>query len=840
MLNALKREILEKVWSPFSHNAYHITTPHRLTPRFGERGSFNQPPFNDRSMPNNDDVFVVYQVGYMSSNFWGLKEPTSQWQPLVDLLQETPNVFQFFVGQRYISSSDFYVKRVEEGGLLFALKIDKYRTWINDRDKAIFKSYVNDIYNDPNDSFNPPVWASITFTDIQSLAIITNAMTNYESKKILMYHNGVLIKQVIPSTFMVGDYLSYIVDDTIIHEFEYSLDNTFSYLSAVNSNSYYVVQNELTDGTYYFEDLEVYLMGTQELNSVQQEVGVYAGLLNENDLVQLTNCDFGIRVGYIDNIISSHPEINFNDLKLNIRVRKNRNKSIAPNDSSFLKHLYQVDKNVRKNLLSGNTISFPSWNAINLEQSNYLKVARMSGGEIRTLMASDDINDFVNIFNYFGILDVFQKNDIDADGNYLYSASDTDYCTKIDFTQGGALNEITNIANAIPKTIIGQDKVITISGIGNDTLDSIEYNQNNLLNDIDTDFEVNRYVKENIADEWILAEEGTHFDFNSVKEVVWRTPYNGWYKADRNSGFHYVKTDMVLGPASNIVLEYELQVKNDIHWPLTNYVGHYIWLNKQFLVQGIDYQLYDNKLILKNKQYVSETSNVLDIIFYGPNVTETLEYEKSSIGWIKHGEVSRNNYYDFYLDTHSDIFVGGRYIEAKEVKMAENGNGTMPAWVKDGMPYAIVPRKHVISDKFVQGLSTGRQAAYQKLEQAETLLDSVISEPINTNPIVINGKHDLVSPLIDKIVRDLKASIFLLERNYTDYQLIAAVRNKYQAYIDMEIQPTAEDEQYIGYYPIAGTSTIELTAGEYNFISRVNQLLLNNRVRIETGLTIGS
>lgn len=243
-------------------------------------------------------------------------------------------------------------------------------------------------------------------------------------------------------------------------------------------------------------------------------------------------------------------------------------------------------------------------------------------------------------------------------------------------------------------------------------------------------------------------------------------------------------------------------------------------------------------MILNLEYFNPGVENLVELIYHGMDPSDEIGYPKTDIGWIKHGEVSRNNRFEFYIGTASKITIGGRLVTESDLRTAEFQRGELPDWIEDGMPYLIEGRIQHYSPTLASMLTANRVEAHDILDQCENILQTLLPEVPNDNPWIIGSKYGIVSPTMQKVVSDIVNGRLVISKQYNDMEVIQNM-GIYALILDTDPATKEEPLNILEFYPHSFATMQSVSPNAYHFLSAINRLYFFNKIRLNAGIQIG-
>jgi len=839
MLDQLVDRAVQEVWAAPDIDRQFLIEPVALSDKNGDIGKVYL-PYEQIILPDNSERFMVYQVGQWAPDRLGIDDRLWNWVKLSDLSNDDGLLVQFMINHKLLPLHEGYIRRTKNRALIFAFPLRVAEEDIKAVYSPMVRVYTNHWYSTPEGTADPrPSYMGSTYSQLTGdPAFFTHWAGIKTNPGSFLYKNGILVNDLTPSEIVTGDKLSLYEDHSVEGYFDIALDDLLFYTSDVDSKNRYIIQvpEELTSNLHYIDDLEVYIMGHIEQNGITRDAGIYVPRITKGTIKMLTHCDFALEVNYVTNAINQNDHlIDFANTRIRVYYRKNNKLRPDVANSSFLRQFYQLPKTTRLLLMTGTNSNVAVWQAKNLEQGAFTTFMSMTPLELTNALQipAAGIND---VYNYFGLMEIFETSTI-SNGKIQWCRADKENgCLIKSFDADGNMIDyrfVDDIYTSMERDIFpGTTYIETIPGKQTSTAEINGYDE---TNDFVGKYNEVRYLLKESGE--VKAVLDNDFTVNSITgKVTWDGKNAGIPKRLIRS------TDIIMSEytlaATDVTESLPLLGPET---PLTftpGIPGVEVYIDGKRANLGLDYILeYPNFRIFK--QITHDNPIDVKVILHGIPLVDDKIYPAPKTGWILDGEISRNNVFEFYKDTYSEIYIDGRYVSQDQIKLAETGLGSMPNWVTNGMPYAIYPRVQHIPTDFVDSVTAGRFWAYETLDNAAGAVDNILTQGADQIPSVIIGQYELVSPLLKKVIDEIRNGSIQIDSNLSD----AAVGVKITPYSNLvEIDPASvrTDIEYLDFVPHSETTPISVTLLEYNFLERVNAIYLNNNCTLSSYILIGS
>lgn len=847
MIQTLVSSIVRDVWAYPEADRQFVYRPVQLTDKRGALGAFVYPQYAMLKLPDNVTRYMVYEIGAVDPQSLGIMGNVWEWKLLTSVIRDSKFVFQMFINHEQLPLEGAYIKRTERNSLAIIIPYDNNYNLLVSEYTMYFRFYSNAYYNKVGISEVKPVYSSVKVSDTTKVPGFLTELANYDNtgKHRLLMLNNKLITTIDVAKLIPTDVLHCWYDESIVNSCETQLNDLGTYTSD-SGMPYYIFQNEFTDAVYYMDDVEFYLVGHMRHHSettTVREAGVFIPRFKYHNIKMLSYCDYAISTDYIDAIRNEHPEIDFTLGTIRAYVRKNEHGEVIVNDINMQRHFYRLPKATRLALMTGPKAGLSFWKAQNLETSPYATF--MSLNSLDAYRRISDLEKLGKVYNYFGLMELLEQNKR-VDNAPWFSEIDARGCVAFYYDiSGSLLGHVEFLVGAAVGPIpmpVGAVKVETVAG---SIIDSVEYNTYDPLNDSISDINEERYfINANIQDttdvnNWERALEGSEFIvLPTNSKIQWNIDLD-IYTTRKKSANEIIFREL---PFDRSRLGERFRLTQLDSGSLVSYDPGFsnvdLWMNKIKLVEGKDYALDYPNVTIFNAQYIKPDNNKLTMRLYGMHDSGDEKYPDPDVGFVENGMISRNEIFDIYKDVNSRIYVGGRFLNAEEVKSSEYATGTMPGWVKNGMTYSIEPITSQTDRDFIQTHTEGRAAAYEKITQAEVVLTSLLPQVPSTGPLVVPSLHKLVSPLAVKLLSEIEAGNILPRLNMPNSEVMMIVSH-YSDVLDIDPAYDRENDKFCEYLPVGDLLPRKVSPATIAFLERVSAIFMEGQLQVNVSLQIG-
>lgn len=848
MIKALVDSIVRDVWAYPEADRQFVYRPVQMTDKRGAIGAFVYPQYALLDLPNNTTRYMVYELGAIDPQSLGILGDLWAWKSLTSVVSDSKFIFQMFINHEMLSLDGAYIKRTERNSLAVIVPYDKHYDLLVSKYDMYFRFYSNAYYAKDNIQEIKPLYRTLNVSDNGAVATFLTELAQYDAsgKTRLLTLNNKGIDTLDVTVLQPTDTLQCWYDESLIGHTDTMLNDFGSYTSE-DGMSYYIFQNDYTDAVYYMDDVEFYLVGHMPYASdptKTREVALFIPRFKYNSIKMLSYCDYAINTDYIDAIRAEHPEIDFTLGLIRAYVRKNEHGDVIINDASMQLQFYQLPKETRLALMTGPHAGISFWQAKQLEKSPYATFMSLNSSDAYARISNAET--IGNIYNYFGLMELLEQNHvIDALPNFSVIDSDGALAFYYDISgklYGYAPFSSSEARGPIPMPVAGV-RVETIAGR---LVTKAMYNAYDPLLDNLSELNEERYFinpavsDPSDSDNWERALVGSEFDVvGNDNRIEWHIDLDVFtIRKKRSTDVFFTNRPIA---RADIGKKFRLtHMDSDTLSFDPGFANADFWLNSFKLVEEIDYSIDYPYITIFNTSYLKpDDSSILTYRLYGLHDTGDEPYPNAEVGFIEHGMISRDETFDIYKNVNSRIFIGGCFTGDMDVKSGENGTGTTPSWVRDGMPYSIEPIVSQIDREFIQMHTEGRAAAYGKIQQAEAVLTTLLPQVKADSPVIIQSLYQLVSPLAVLLIDEVELGNIKPYIGMPDSEVMVIV-SQYVETLNIDPAYNRENDNFCSYIANALLTPRTVSPATYAFIEQVSAVYMEGQLQVSTSLQIGA
>jgi len=847
MTDYLIEHALQNAWCSPRQDLQVIFHVHRITSPYG---SLQTAPhlWGNIPLPTNSDNYHVYQIGQINPSLLGLFPQRKVWRRLSSMMKQDKLIAEVYTNKGLqFPRSDCWVVVTEERNLLLAVKVQPKIAPL--KTEAVYlRLYSNAYFSSDR--------ADLSTQDIECKSIevknVDQALAFQREFKLArqkpgvtnLYINGEFVSDFLPQSLAVGDIVEYVYDSTVKAVIDFEIKDLPTFDSDLDAKRKYLLHYAGAqvggEGIDYRDDIDVYIVKKQTINSKPGWIGRLFHKNEDDALRQVTHRDYSVPVMYVAAYQQDNPDwTQLQQLTLRLHIRHSGWRRPLVHEHHRIRELYKLNEADRLMAMVGTESSVTVWQARELENSFYPKLMGAQNEEITLGLVEkaygynaisqiiadsplpvENVSGRRQVSLPYGLHNRATMYEYDADGVLLGFVNHTagpEYTPKFAET-------------ALVEGIVGSGayKLSTVFGRRTVSLDP-QANHRFYVAPI-----VNGVVKQ---DRWQDVTNVPGYWTRLGTTATWLvdlTQYAVAIKSDRD----FLAYDLDITSDNGLL---RFSIDGDALYPSGTAHGvMYIppgklelWLNGRALIENLDYVVRWPTVVVTNKAYLKPGSTQ-KITVRGTGFCEVgMEREApEDVGFVKYGLLSRNNRFNIRDDKVMRIVVGGRVYHRSVLKYSEADSGLRMDNVPNGTPYIIddvvVPlRGAALTDTY-----TLRSTSVQIDRMIEGYLTQKLPEPVQSTPDYITEKYAIYSPFASTVMYDLINGVISMAQfqgHYSDRD-VRAVLEPYRWLLAFDPTQREIDLDHVAIHPHNLLTETELDIYQYNFLSRAIRIFLNDRV----------
>lgn len=802
------------------------------------------------NLPTPNRKYHVYVIGNVPPKVLNLVNKSrvwhrDNWVSVEDDINERNFIMQFYnVDGVTFPRSKFYYRVNRGTELIIALELDHDLTERFNVDTCRYlRFYSNQFFttnefdiNNPNRVKGITCFSEIVNGNIEKLTL-QNRVEELESKggKSLVYVNGLLIDKVrlsIPDSSWVEILYDYSIES--MTTLPISEMRTFN-STKDNRVKYFIHREREVNSIQYEDDLEVYITG--ELDGRLR--GLYYYQHKDYALTNVTDKDFALDTQFVNtqrstlvDMIGGTPV----DKTVTIFCRRSSVDRYLTYSSIKLHELYKLPHTLQRDILSNVNTTLHEFRVEYLEDSDYFKVVSANGLRELSKELTTSAVGYSGVKYYYGNTpSKVPDSDPNINVPYLYREPSTVYEYDSNgllighYPTVGPMYTVTNNHTKYLEFIQGRDTSTFKLNLPNEVVEVEDREYRLIAAYYNAKKRVSDWV--DVTEENYVIREGNTVTITDETYSAWRVIYTGdCVTKDIEVGF-------VDGNITFFILVMDDRGDGPVPYPLdVPFDSVEIFLNGYRLTHGVDFEMKYPNVAITSKKYFDYTleKQKIHIRLTGFNIVTDDINSTEVKGFVHHGTLTRNNYYDIRDDKVFSIFVDGRLVDRSKVRFSEEDNTVRVTHPLNGVPYTI--QEHKVSITPVTGLRTEK---YYKTDRElnrkiSELFNMAFPEPSIDDFIVISDHHYLYSTLVSKVIHDLlegniSPSVYMSP--YNDSIIHDLIRNEYEFYY--YVDPIRKDlpDNIVEIHPHSGNDVIDVNLFQYRFISNLVRIITAGKER---------
>lgn len=753
MFDYLLRYAINKIWCNPQEDKQFNFKLRRHTPIEGSRHEYvvEKERYKLPTMYSGEP-WHVFQIGQVLPSQLGFPYTRNTWVPLAKLMDDQLMECEVFTSNGIVfPRQETFILLTQTSNLLIAVRENPRYSLLSNENVQLYLQIYTGAWFSSDASYgnrHKNIFGMIVskIEDVRQFQIHGNDHLNNTGLIGRWYVNGRLVNEVSAATAGVGDYIELLTDSSIKKVVDFDLKGLPSFVSKLDSVRKYILHYPgLSDTIDFLDDIEVYLYKKRPNNP-----NIFSGVLYHrnkgNWLRMLTHKDYSIATDTIQAFIAEHPidpryigagsffpSDEWNDIEsLSVRLYIKHSGNIRPleRNASRVNELYMLTDDQIIRAMTGADAVAECWRAENLELSRYVGFMGLKSSEVYPKGFGLENYEHPNkqhIFDYaadaYGYYQVGKilsdspvKESLDVHNSPKFELSFNfwDDSTIFEYDEQGLLlgyyhhqfGEYYRPNNPNCKLIEpfagkaslelnaseGKSLVKIPKGYGFRIY--IKSFTDNQWRDVTNDADISKYG-------WLE----TNSDGNNIWHWVYDSyHYLGYIRVDSR---FYVK-EMVFNKSAGMI-RFNLdafELVNDVRTnrQLTIPFGQYdIFLNNHSLIEGIDYIIKDNRVVISNIEYLKAARDgVYKVLVRGTGFCDSnlQHYKADDIGFVEYGSLSSNKRYNLHHTKVQRIVVDGRVLHHDNVIFDEDGSDLVMGQVRNGSPFAISQPQLVFREVF--------------------------------------------------------------------------------------------------------------------------------------------
>jgi hypothetical protein len=842
MENWLVTHALENVWCKPYNDFRWLISPTRITKETGELYGVNSQGYSVR-LPKMDTWFHVFHLGKLNHDAIGIEYLFDQWIRIDRLVNHWGVLVKLYneLGRTF-PLSYAWLRKQPNGNVLICLEmVTNQADFSHER---LFVRFYNSYFT-KTESFNSDYASSVTGNVVRSDPVRTDMVNLFQSLQQragepIAYVNGWEVDVLTKDDIKMWDFVEVVYDGLAesIHYFD--IKDLLSFYSDLDGKRKYLLHPpKQLDTIKFINDIEVSVL--------EGNYGVHYHQHRADSFRQVTHNDYSLDTSRISTYVENS-DLFSDSTNMTLKVTVHRSGMDRPIiwEDNRIHELYKLSDNDIVKSMAGMDSHIPEWRASHLEQSAYNRIMASSYQSIDNQIATDCYG-YNAIARYSSGSPVYTEV-VGGELVAKLSPFHARKCTAFEYNSDGHLLGYYHHTGKVDAYYRCQHQnchlVETVEGHGGKVLDIIESNEpyvpehgvnyrvytNKLLSGTPS-FE---YEDITDSDKYGKDESGKliwNLDLTRRLPVIWTDKTFLLYEFDHDIYDGHIKFSIDHWTDENNYRPLKMEPET-----------LEIWLNRRFLVEGVDYHVVWPQVVICNKKYLEGTGDErhnVNIVVRCRGLADKRRIPKT--GFVVNGLLSNNSVYDVRDDKPLHISMGGSVCHRGEIMFREDAHvGATDKY--NGLPYSVndptVPlRGLTVSDTY---------DIRDKSRDLDGRIEDYLTNKLPTPPDIEHNPsgqwHTLFSPIMNKIIHDMinghLEPVADDELYYISTRQFDTLMEPYMYLLDYEPALSGIDLRYVHIAPHDNDDVIALTPIKLALVERLNDRYLDNRVNLTKHLRV--
>lgn len=849
MKDFLVQHARSNVWCTPYQDRQALLQMSRVTPIGGVKGSMDF-GWDRINMPTADAYYHVYQIGNNYPPQLNLPTTKNTWISVSDLCVKQRQVMDVFLkdGREYPRSTT-WIGRTWDRNYIVATQIHSKIDLLDTQDLMI-RFYSNAYFHSSRSTEATLIEVGGgKMANTAAIAALTTAFkaaqqraTNEGIGFVYAFHNGEYVSTFDTTTVKVGDIVEYVYDVSVYRVIDFPLSSLTTFDSTLDNLRKYLIHPNKADDTQsiqYQDDIDVFLYKKDTTGRVK---GIYYYRSTPQAVRMVTHADYAIPTQVVQSLTTGHQYWGGDTTGLVVRVQMRKSGYDRPLvfEHHRIHELYKLSDVDIVNAMQGINATVPEWQAASLEASSYTFIMRAYWGDV-TLDRVLDAYGYNATAKLVG--DTPQRFTVSGPDRFVVLPPGLQTnATVYEFDSEGQLLDwhihrnggryYANSADAV--------SVEVISGIASKTLNLVK---GSVQTTLDPNCGYRLYVSPKLArvttNEWVEIDPSDTTHVQVLDGVVyWVHDTRHWEGAVKQDDRFLAQTYSL---ASNTSLFQFSLTYTDVAGTILYITPGRIdlWLNKQRMIEGIDYYVNYPQITLVNKEWLTGAgTEIIDVRAYGFCLPTMARERSKQVGFVENGMLSYNSSFDLRDDRVIQITVDGGSVLRDDVTFAEDQSARVGSqW--EGRPYEIsdivVPIRGV-SDYDTYVLRDRSLEVDARVSDYLTMKFPQVTFPDAPDIVEL---YKVYSPFMNRLILDIVNGVLSVPTGImTDKQVLDSTANYRSILAYDPCLLGLLDSRYMVIHPVTIWTTYTVTQNEYSYLERVISLLLQDQVDLTPFLKI--
>lgn len=849
----LVNHALKNVWCTPKQDTQLVIAPTRLTP-FGGAWNHVRVLWRDMALPQQLARFHVYQIGQINPQLLGLLAVSEEWKTLAEIMGDEDLIVDVFADTGVqMPRTQVWYQYTKDKNLILAVKEQPLIPIDFNEDTLYVRLYSNAYYNSEEADANAD-FIEVKGGLMDSSAKIVQLTNDYDTAAarsrgaVVAYVNGFIVNAINLLTVAVGDVAEFVYDASIYKVQTWPVADLPTFNSTLDSKAKYLLHfaGESERGINFHDDADFVI---SKPGAAGRWKGIYVHRTASNTIRNVTHRDYSFPVQYFNTFVDYREDWT-QPLALTIRMflRKSGYNRPLVNEHMRINELYKMADEDIVAAMVGIQSNVPVWQAAALEASVYCEIMRAQDPQTVTR------NMVQQAYGYNATAKLLADTPSSAGLESGQRVVNTSYAlaeraTAYEYDANGKFLGWHLHAYGTKYTCASNSArlVEMITGYSGDRLDEV-YGEVEVPLDERAEYRMYRcpIVNGSPSYNWVDV-TGTNAYVVANGKCTWVHDAEAWYPMVRSNKIS-LTYDLSIPPQAG-VLRFSIASKQSHNNTLLSWIskvpqGEYdIILNGNPLIEGVDYIMRFPEVVIISKQHLkSPLTGNQDITIRGMGFckSDLTREPPGDRGFVAYGMLSQNSRFNLRDDRVLRIVVGGSLRARSDLIFSESDTGVTVPNALNGQPYMVRDIVVPLRGAAVDDTYTLRAASRTVDQQVSDYLSTKLPAPVFETPSAIVEKYPVYSPFLCAIITDLAAGDLVDSRMNGQYNDNVAMEIV-QAYEDLLVfdptrTPNEQDLDYVEIHPHNLSGTVQLSAAQYQLVSRVNRLFLNSQVNLSSHL----
>jgi len=851
----LLEHALKNVWCSPEQDNQVILKPARLTPSTGVSLAFSF-SMTQLRMPDTGR-FHLFQIGLVHPALLSLKAVKNRWILFSSVCEKLNTIYDLYTqnGLQLARTQSWYMV-TENRNLIIAVKEHPRVPARLGIEPLFLRIYQNHYLVDLADSVADfGLEVKIEGGMLPTLNEVVALQMKYEAAvaqakatqgHVYSFCNGHLVKNISLLTVTGGDVAEFVYDSSITEVLDFPVTDLKMFTSTLDRRGKYLLHPPKTGVAQinFQDDVDVFLM------DANTKKGIWYHKNREDALRNVTHRDYSTPVEHVEQFVLAHSSWLTNaNAVIRLHVRSTGVVRELIQDHARVHELYRLPDSEIVNCLTNAQASISTWRAASLEAGAYTRLMKVPSAEITKPLVASAYG-----YNYSAKLIGKTHHRVEAAPGVRKVEVPEAYrprSTVLEHDAEGHLIGWSLLTNSTTYDCKSPDARIVefVFGHAGTDLDECVDKKSCTVEDSEYDYRLYACPKtsNDQEEDWrdVTGDNSFYQIVNGV--LTWKTTAD-WRTISRSNKNCLIKEiELDVSDGQMVVTLSNRQLKADgffeekvMEVPLGEL---HVWVNGRPCIDGVDYHYKFPHIHFWNKEFLIAGKQKITILHKGLCDSNLQLSDQSESGFVYRGRLSVDQKFSTRNDRPIHIVVAGSIKLPEDVVFDEDTETFDQNSPLNGKPYCV--REGVVPMRCQSGKDT-----YKFRDESRTV-DKEISgylslklpqqNPTDVNPV--NGYWRIYSPMLSKVIYDLKMGTFLpaclTKPNYGDNDILLDLKRYESLYLVDPLNPELRPNTgfvLIEPHPWAGVVSVSLS--HYVFLNKVVKLLAANVVNLATSVRI--